>query len=232
MRKDTTKGFTLLELLTVLLIIALLAALLVPVIMAARGYSQRTVCASNLRQLYSAWAMYLSDYQGSSTDWRTWPPNLRAFENYVKDRRVYICPRDPAEGFFRFARPSWEVPSSYWYLSRVSERDGLHEALFKVDTNPGILACQLHGRCLFPNYPSERGIPTCKGSLLRMRTDGSLVVRRLFLRCQYNEQGEIIGSSQTIWEMLTDKPCNIETLVICQLQWGARECPEGYPPGL
>jgi len=52
------KGLTLLEMLTVLAIIALLVGIIVPVVVQARKYSQRTVCASNLRQIHLAWSLY------------------------------------------------------------------------------------------------------------------------------------------------------------------------------
>ena len=47
----TCRGFTLVEVLVVLTIIALLIALLIPGVMAARASSQRTQCLNNLRQL-------------------------------------------------------------------------------------------------------------------------------------------------------------------------------------
>ena len=59
MRK--TKGFTLIELLAVIAIIALLIALLVPVLGRARELGLRTVCLNNLRQLTLAWTAYAEE---------------------------------------------------------------------------------------------------------------------------------------------------------------------------
>ena len=65
-RKNQTKhgGFTLLELLVAIGIIALLAAILLPVFSAARDKSRQITCASNLRQLGVAFSLYRDDYDG------------------------------------------------------------------------------------------------------------------------------------------------------------------------
>lgn len=58
------RAFTLLELLVVIAVTALLAALLFPVFAGARDRARQTACVSNLRQLALANQMYASDADG------------------------------------------------------------------------------------------------------------------------------------------------------------------------
>lgn len=58
------KGFTLIELMIVIAIIAILAAVLVPNFMRAREASRYNACKSNLKNLSTAMEMYSSDFDG------------------------------------------------------------------------------------------------------------------------------------------------------------------------
>lgn len=57
-------GFTLVELLTVVAIVGILAALIIPVVAKVRQTALRTDCASNLRQLGQGLALYVADHKG------------------------------------------------------------------------------------------------------------------------------------------------------------------------
>ena len=58
-------GFTLVETLTAIAIISVLAAVTLPVGLRAREMSRRATCTSNLRQIGMAFSMYLSDWDGA-----------------------------------------------------------------------------------------------------------------------------------------------------------------------
>lgn len=62
------RGFTLIELLVVIAIVAILAAILFPVLAQTRESARQTVCLSNMKQIGTAMRLYLSDYD------ETWFP--------------------------------------------------------------------------------------------------------------------------------------------------------------
>jgi prepilin-type processing-associated H-X9-DG protein/prepilin-type N-terminal cleavage/methylation domain-containing protein len=75
-------AFTLVELLVVILVLAILAGLLLPAISRARDQSKVPRCASNLRQIYTAFNLYLQD-SDEVVFWNSTNVNLYGMDWYV-----------------------------------------------------------------------------------------------------------------------------------------------------
>jgi prepilin-type N-terminal cleavage/methylation domain-containing protein/prepilin-type processing-associated H-X9-DG protein len=105
MRSRSYRAFTLIELLVVIAIIAILASILFPVFAQAREAARKTSCGSNIRQLGTAFQMYIQDYDealppasSSGAAGTTTPDNFGAFRwpwlvlPYVKNMDLVRCP--------------------------------------------------------------------------------------------------------------------------------------------
>ena len=129
-------GFTLVELLVVIGIIAVLLAILMPALNRAREMSNRTKCLSNLRQLGMAMTMYTDEYKGRLPNANPWPQSVndynasnyvlvQLYKGWVKNPGTFHCPSDadPTPGDIvtadpslpNSARVSYDFYSVFWY---------------------------------------------------------------------------------------------------------------------
>jgi prepilin-type N-terminal cleavage/methylation domain-containing protein/prepilin-type processing-associated H-X9-DG protein len=99
-RKSTQgNGFTLIEILVVIAIIALLAAILFPVFARARENAKRASCQSNLKQIALGLIQYTQDYDERFPNWVP-PEGGTPFwyvmaAPYFKSQQIFRCPSQP-----------------------------------------------------------------------------------------------------------------------------------------
>ena len=102
-------GFSLLELLVTIAVIAVLAALLLPAITAAKSKAKRTVCLNNLRQINAGLRLYADDSADTTprtpstrTNWSlNWTGYKKLMAGYVgtgtgssPQSKLFACPAD------------------------------------------------------------------------------------------------------------------------------------------
>jgi prepilin-type N-terminal cleavage/methylation domain-containing protein len=97
-----SRGFTLTELMVVLVIIAALSAIAYPAIRFVRGRADRTACLSNLRQIGVGLESWLQDHNQTMPEWQAGrksrnevvPVLETELKPYLDDEVIFHCPAD------------------------------------------------------------------------------------------------------------------------------------------
>ncbi|EEF57788.1 type II secretion system protein [Pedosphaera parvula] len=98
LRRAGKTGFTLTEMLVVIAVIGILAALLLPVLSRAKMKAREAMCLNNIRQLALIGFVYANEngspilYDDPRYPGGTWMGSL---SDLIKDRKIYICPMAP-----------------------------------------------------------------------------------------------------------------------------------------
>jgi prepilin-type N-terminal cleavage/methylation domain-containing protein len=126
---ESAKGFTLLELLVVVAVIAILAALLLPALGRAKDSARRTTCLNNLQQISLDVRMYADESNDSA------PPagtnNVRVFVAYKGFMKSYVGLRGASsERDALFACPADTWCYTNFYPPRIAQG---HHTLSKYD---------------------------------------------------------------------------------------------------
>jgi prepilin-type processing-associated H-X9-DG protein/prepilin-type N-terminal cleavage/methylation domain-containing protein len=125
-RSRNRNAFTLVELLVVIGIIALLVSILLPVLGRARRAAQQVTCASNLRSIGQAYAMYVSDYKGAmlpgemrQVDPQN-PANTIVYSLWYMGLRPYVS-KLATTGDLNRSIAVWRCPADYTMGGYTSE---------------------------------------------------------------------------------------------------------------
>ena len=192
------RGFSLTELLVVIGIILLLAALLLGVFMRAKKTSLIVPCTNNLRQIGISWKLYSEAYDDVE------PQKFdELIANYPEVKQVILCPEDDLNGGNVQTTSRLGYPVSYFPLFPL---DDFRKAMRAVDPNYGIVVCPNHGEPFTDGSPEGDALSLTTGLVLRLRIDGSVERANVGRMCSASTGlGGLSGRQQ--WSLFSATPC-------------------------
>ncbi len=145
--KRGRKRFTLIELLTVVVVVTLLVAMMMPALSAARERARAVECMGNLKQIGVAYFIYVDDYNGvvpqnkdvgPSDDpdvpaGQGIPEGMNALQyldqEYIGETRIFVCPTpNPVGNDLKALTPSPDNPhkslATYYGINGHFENHG------------------------------------------------------------------------------------------------------------
>jgi len=148
-----SRGFTLVELLVVMVILGTLVGFLLPAILSARAKARMTACRNNLSQIAFGLQSYLDDYGGmlppayiveavDQSD-RSWNWARIVADQHLHDRAVMKCPADTSNSEFSYRYNRGEVfRPAFWYSYRndVAQLDS-------EQSHPSVTYVRIRDKC-------------------------------------------------------------------------------------
>lgn len=134
--RPRTAAFTLIELLTVIAIVGILASIIIVAVGQVRSSARQSACRSNLRQIGVGWQLYLSEHKGvfppfvpyemyywggGSGTWGGPAPETRPLYPYIQDPKIFQCPSDTDDG----SRVAFHKLSGNSYVMANSNQRGI-----------------------------------------------------------------------------------------------------------
>ncbi|HIE52227.1 MAG TPA: prepilin-type N-terminal cleavage/methylation domain-containing protein [Armatimonadetes bacterium] len=165
-------GFTLVEVLVVLTILAVLAALLFPALAGARESGRQIRCLANLRQLGGAIYLYLQDYD------QKFPYGLDPFDRYYPEQWL-----------------GWSNPwTGESYYEQVLRLIAVHPTQTNLDQ---VLLPYYSGEPEVWHCPDDRGWPRSPGNSSLFHTFGSSYIYRTELALSHIPLPSLAHPSET-----------------------------------
>jgi len=237
------------ELLTVIAIIAILAALLFPTIAAVRDNAQKTSCMSNLHAIVQGMEMY-------KDDWRVYPEvlygyspassgncsspgasdllaEMRLYPNYVKDIKAFTCPSAPFKSINRTIRTATNMvtgapqgpatpgaqPFCMWQWDSYDFQ--FRPALPTVNPATGATEVRYSRQWLIPGSPPNPLAADRRQLIFREPPDSTIVTW-----CTYHTEHDQAGNPTKGNALVAFKDGRVQAIPVQNfLNWGASPAP-------
>jgi prepilin-type N-terminal cleavage/methylation domain-containing protein len=180
------RGFTIVELLTVLSIVALLSGIVFAMSAGPREKAREASCASNLHQIYVGLSLYSADWPGPEQmpglgDIRLLP-SIRPLLQYIPSRDVFFCPNTTA------AMRQTHVWSTYELNFLIVQADGNQQKttflnwwttqLETLGQQAPLVICNIHDETYYAPRETNVDPDLAQPFQIHLQLDGATVAGR------------------------------------------------------